>query len=547
MKETYCLAIDLVASTAAGQRRSTMENDRFNRALVAHLGEYIRVAELGQTLIKFEGDGWLFMTKDVKLVSALCCVALALSKQFEAQMIRLIEADSQQGTTSVIPIPPLRISLCCGLDSEVLLPTGLSDFIGESARLATRAGKFCTNNEVVVDDTVRNFTQHDFAYSNDIVPLRSDDVCKQVREQAPGRLFVLEGLSDAGCRTERLARLLAMLSNIDPKRTNTPAHENLLSEDPQVTEQCVDFDLVWGRLVSEPNRRSAAIVNAKHTREVFVPPLALGDETWSAMFWAFDNAASTDRQLYFKRLGRVRSWNGTEDTLELTLEHTFYAHFLATNLNLQLPPNGKPHPILRRIEDLVGDDRLRRQVFLASPLNVLAAVVSSDGVLFAPRRGDHLKERPGTLQTSVGGFWEWKDGTSPLKTLQREAEEELGLVVAAAEVEFVAFGFNGQTGEPDLLAVVHSGSDRQAIYDGWYAKTKNNPSMAEVSLDPQRLALEVNVRTVNLNELVKFVQKWRRQDEWSQPSDCASILTALTRYIEPNLLQEAFLLSAGRV
>ena len=546
MKETYCLAIDLVGSTTAGQRRSTAENERFNRALVTHLGEYIRVAELGQTLIKFEGDGWLVMTKDVNLVPALCCVALALRTHFRAQMTRLIEDDSQQGSTGMTRIPPLRISVCCGLDSEVLLPTGLSDFVGDSARLATRAGKYCRGNEVVVDDTVRNFTQHDFAYSKDIVPLRSGKFSKQIQQQAPGQLFVLASLNASGYRTERLTGLLAMLSQIDPKKPTRPARENLLSEDPEVAGRGIDFELVWGQLVGEPNRRSAAIVTAKHTNEVFVPPRVLGDETWRGLFWAFDDAASTDRQLYFKRLGRVRSWAGTEDTLDLTLEHTFYAHFLATNLNLQLPTNGKPHPILRRIEELAGDDRLGRQVFLASPLNVLAAVVSSDGVLFAPRRGDHLKERPGTLQTSVGGFWEWKDGTMPLKTLQREAEEELGLVVAADEVEFVAFGFNGQTGEPDLLAVVHSGRNRGEIYDGWLAKTNGNPMTTEVSLDPRRLALEVNVRTADPDELVKFIQKWRRQDEWSQPSDCASILTALTRYVEPNVLREAFLSTAGR-
>ena len=58
MKETYCLAIDLVGSTAAGQRRSTVANDRLNRALVIHLGEYIRIAKLSQALVKFEGDGW---------------------------------------------------------------------------------------------------------------------------------------------------------------------------------------------------------------------------------------------------------------------------------------------------------------------------------------------------------------------------------------------------------------------------------------------------------------------------------------------------------
>jgi hypothetical protein len=41
MKATYCLALDLVGSTAAGQGRSTDGNDQFNRDLVTHLGRPI--------------------------------------------------------------------------------------------------------------------------------------------------------------------------------------------------------------------------------------------------------------------------------------------------------------------------------------------------------------------------------------------------------------------------------------------------------------------------------------------------------------------------
>lgn len=544
MKPTYCLAIDLVGSTAAGQGRSTVENDRFNRALVAHLGGYIRTANLGQTLIKFEGDGWLVMTTEVDRVPALCCVALALRDHFCAQMAGRL-GQSPSSASEVPRVPGLRIALCCGLDSELLLPTGLADFVGDSARLATRAGKLCREGEVVVDELVRTVTLRDFAYSDDIVRSRAGEVSDSVRSQAPGQLFVLRGLSDAGRGTRRLADLLDSLSRADLGDPARPHREPQPTDEVDMAGWEMDFDLVWGHLVGEPGKRRAAIVTARLTNDVFVPPLALAGDSWRAMFWAFDDAASTGRQLYFKRLGRVRDWEGTEDTLVLTLEHTFYAHFLATNLNLQLPPSGRPHAVQRRIEELVGEDRLARQSFLASPLNVLAAVVSSDGVLFAPRRGDHLKERPGTLQTSVGGFWEWKDGTVPLRTLQREADEELGLAVEPDEVEFAAFGFNGLTGEPDLLAVVHSRRTRELIYQGWLKKTGGNPATAEVSLDPQRLALEVNLKEFDREDLARFIRRWRRQDEWSQPSDRASVLTALTRYVDPAALRHAFVQTVG--
>ena len=98
--------------------------------------------------------------------------------------------------------------------------------------------------------------------------------------------------------------------------------------------------------------------------------------------------------------------------------------------------------------------------------HVLAGVVSADGVLFVPFRTARPTERPNTLQTPVSGFWEWGDGDDPFETLRWEAQEELGLAVLPGEVEFVAFGFNGQTGEPDLLVGVHSARNRQETEDG---------------------------------------------------------------------------------
>ncbi len=538
MKETYCLAIDLVASTAFGQRRSTADNERFNRALVAHLGEYIRLAGLGRLLVEFVGDGWLVRTNDVKFLPTLCCLAITYRDDFARQMAQLLGKRHP-------PIPRVRMSLCCGLDSEVLLPTGLPGFVGDSARLATRAGKFCKPGEILVDEPVRNATAHDFAYSEDVVSARSRQVDRRTRSQAPRLLFALRRLKPVA-ETSDLAKLVRALSDIHYGRPTSRHRGTPLPHNRGGAESHIDFDLAWGQLLGEPGKRSGGRVTLRHTKEVFTPPLALADESWRAMFKAFDDAASTQRQLYFKRLGRVRSWQGNKDRLVLTLEHTFYAHFLATNLNLQLPPSGKPHPILQRVDALAGEDRLKRQDFLASPLNVLAGVVSEDGILFAPRRGDHLKERPGTLQTSVGGFWEWQDEEDPFRTLQREAKEELGLDVRRDEVEFVAFGFNGQTGEPDLLAVVHSRCDRRQIHTSWLRATKGDASTAEVSLDPRRGALELDVKKCSDAELVRFIRSWRREDEWSQPSDRAAIMATLSRYVEPDRLKKALVQTEGR-
>lgn len=540
MKETYCLLVDLIGSTSASKSRTNEGNEDFYRALLKHLGEYIRVAALGEVLIDFVGDGWLVRTKDVNQLPTLCCVAIVFCKQFATQMSQIFHKRKEKEA-----IPPLRITLCCGLDSEVLLPTGMSGFIGDSARLATRAAKFCESNEIVVDSVVRQFTERDFDYSpDDIVGARRSKVDEQTRSQAPRQLFVLKGLSPSMEKSHRLAKLRDDLSKIE--YLSPPA---LPPKGPQLPKgwdqvECdVAFDVVFGQLISEPSKPSSFEVTAKPTKRVFTPPLALADLSWSAIFWAFDDAASTQRQLYFKRLGRVESWHDVNGRLELTLNLTFYAHFIATNLNLQLPRDGKPHAIQQRINELVGVDRTMRQDFLASPLNVLAGVVSKDGFLFVPRRNHHLTERPGVLQTSVGGFWEWCDEGKPFLTLRREAEEELGLVIKPEEVEFVAFGFNGQTGEPDLLAIVNSQRTRKEIYDGWRRATKSDPSSAEVSLDTKLGALELNVKKADENELVNFIRKWRRADDWSQPSDRAAILATLSRYVQRDRLKQALMQS----
>lgn len=55
------------------------------------------------------------------------------------------------------------------------LSTGLSDFVGDSARFATRSCKFCQNDEVVVDETVKKVARRDFEYSQDVIARGSAD------------------------------------------------------------------------------------------------------------------------------------------------------------------------------------------------------------------------------------------------------------------------------------------------------------------------------------------------------------------------------------
>lgn len=157
-----CLCIDMIGSTRAGLSRTTQQNDKFNLAFVEQLWPHWEELVLGETLVKFTGDGWLVITTDVDQLPALCCLALIQAKRFQPEM-------SERTGTDPAMIPPLRMALCAGRDVSVTLPNGQLDWVGDSVRRAVRAAEYCgplrkktRPNEILVDDTVRLAVQRDF-------------------------------------------------------------------------------------------------------------------------------------------------------------------------------------------------------------------------------------------------------------------------------------------------------------------------------------------------------------------------------------------------
>jgi hypothetical protein len=178
----FCLCIDLIDSTKVGLSRTTLENDRFNLAFVKQLDPRWASLVLEDTLIKFTGDGWLFMTNSVDQLPALCCLALIQAKSFQPEMSRLTGV-SNAG------IPALRIAICAGFDVSATLPDGSTDWVGDSARRAVRAAGYCgpqkrklSQNEILVDETVRLKLQRDFNFGDAEMPKRVS-AAKQSEEQ----------------------------------------------------------------------------------------------------------------------------------------------------------------------------------------------------------------------------------------------------------------------------------------------------------------------------------------------------------------------------
>ena len=151
----YCLSIDIIGSTAFGLELPTIQNDRFNTSLVKQIKPHLEKLELNEALIKFTGDGWLVMTHDVGKIHALCHLAIVMAYIFRE------EISKHTGIQKNL-IPSLRLAICSGRDIPVELPDGRKDWVGDSARRATRSSGYCLPNEILIDVPIYNHIMRDF-------------------------------------------------------------------------------------------------------------------------------------------------------------------------------------------------------------------------------------------------------------------------------------------------------------------------------------------------------------------------------------------------
>ena len=155
-EHVFCLSIDLIGSTSFMLGLTTPQQDRFNRSLVNQIRQYLEKLELTKSLVKFTGDGWLVMTdKKQNEVQTLCCLATVMANRFQEEM-------SEKTGIPANEIPPLRLAICSGRDVCVDLPPGNKDWVGDSARRATRATGWCKENEIVINDSVHEIAFRDF-------------------------------------------------------------------------------------------------------------------------------------------------------------------------------------------------------------------------------------------------------------------------------------------------------------------------------------------------------------------------------------------------
>ena len=151
----FCLSIDLIGSTTAGLELITQKLDKFNISLVNQIKPHLEKLDLTDAVIKFTGDGWLVMTEEPKKAPGLCCLATIMANRFQEEM-------SEKTGIAINKIPSIRLAICLGRDISVQLPDGRKDWVGDSARRATRVSGCCYPNEILIDEPVRYSIFRDF-------------------------------------------------------------------------------------------------------------------------------------------------------------------------------------------------------------------------------------------------------------------------------------------------------------------------------------------------------------------------------------------------
>jgi hypothetical protein len=206
----YCLSIDLIGSTKTGIEITTSKLDRFNISLVEQINPHIEKLELDGVLVKFTGDGWLLMTSDIEKVPVLCCLAKIMANNFQREM-------SQKTGILEDRIPPLRLAICSGRDVSVELLDKRRDWVGDSARRATRASGYCYPNEILVDEPVRYQIFRDFEMTSAEVKDRPAQP-KKIEEQYP--LYILSDLKPEAAADSESAETL-MIRRLMPEGCKT--------------------------------------------------------------------------------------------------------------------------------------------------------------------------------------------------------------------------------------------------------------------------------------------------------------------------------------
>lgn len=209
-RHVYCLVMDLIGSVKIGVQLSSVQLDDFNLEFVRQIQPHLSGVRLHEAALKFTGDGWVLHSANVDDVLGLCALALIMARRFQSEMSRATGLSEDR-------IPALRAAVCAGRDLAVDLPDGRRDWLGDSARRASRLVCYCLPNEVLIDETVRQLIFRDVGSVRAALRSRHDLDCKDIGEPLVAhslRDVRAEAAAESGAR-DALVYMVGMFGKVD--------------------------------------------------------------------------------------------------------------------------------------------------------------------------------------------------------------------------------------------------------------------------------------------------------------------------------------------
>ncbi len=138
------------------------QNQRFEfqKAIIDVMMKYYPSLGLREAELKMTGDGWLVFSPTTRDWQALVILAKTLCVRYQTDVQDLMTIPPES-------IPGVRTCICTGYDMEVLVPradgTNGRDWIGDSARRASRFSDCPAEGELYVDQNVYDLIHLQFA------------------------------------------------------------------------------------------------------------------------------------------------------------------------------------------------------------------------------------------------------------------------------------------------------------------------------------------------------------------------------------------------
>lgn len=157
-RTVIALVVDVIASTKFGLDLDLASFRRYNRAFAEQIWPNLKAFALENAIVKFTGDGWLIFVPDLEKTSAVVALAKTLSEVHQKELAATLEIEAAK-------LPAIRLAICTGDDEEITLSNQQIEWIGDSARRATRAAGCCAPNQLIVNSTIRDKVYRAFTSS----------------------------------------------------------------------------------------------------------------------------------------------------------------------------------------------------------------------------------------------------------------------------------------------------------------------------------------------------------------------------------------------